>query len=438
MELVLQQKQTLNLVMTTELRQAIQLLQYSTYELYQFIQEQQLENPLIELEEKVPDISYTSKPDRINKTVGTSHDPLDFIANNDQGMREHLIEQTQWLPINEGEKKLVHYLILNLDENGYLPLQVEDIADELSLDVGQINKGIKLLQQLEPVGVGARSLKECLLLQVKFYYPEKPLIQCVIEEHLDLLANRKWHDIAKQMDIALSEVKVMYDFIRNLAPKPCTSVSNFHADYLNPDIIVEQKGNGYVAYLNEAYLPEIRLNSQYTDFRTSSNEVSNYIQGHFKSYQWLLNSIEQRRSTILKIVNVILDKQHNFFKNGFSELQPLTLKEVADAIKMHESTVSRATTNKVIQTPKGSFDIRMLFNSKLATDDGNSTSQATVKLLLKDFVEKESKQKPLSDQKIAYHFKTKKGITISRRTIAKYREELKIPSSSKRKEIDLC
>ncbi|ASN06129.1 RNA polymerase factor sigma-54 [Virgibacillus necropolis] len=432
MELVLQQKQTLNLKMTTELRQAIQLLQYSTYELYQFIQEQQLENPLIELKEKVPDSFYTNK---INKAVHT--DPLDFIATNDKGMREHLIEQTQWLSINEKEKKLIHYLILNLDENGYLPLQVDVIATELCLNEKQVNKGIKLLQQLEPVGVGARNLKECLLLQVKFYYPEKAQLACVIEEYLDLLANKKWNEIASHMNITLSEVKVIHDLIQNLDPKPCTSISNSRADYLNPDIIVEQKGDGYVAYLNDAYLPEIRVSSQYTDFKTGNNELSTYIQGHFKSYQWLLSSIEQRRSTILKVVNVILRRQHNFFMNGFTELQPLTLKEVADEIEMHESTVSRATMNKVIQTPGGSFDIRKLFNSKLSSDDGNHASQAKVKLLLKDFVEKESKQKPFSDQKIAYYFKTKKGISISRRTVAKYREELKIPSSSKRKEIDL-
>ncbi|GGB53483.1 RNA polymerase factor sigma-54 [Virgibacillus dakarensis] len=432
MELVLQQKQTLNLVMTTELRQAIQLLQYSTYELYQFLQDQQLENPLIELEEKVPDVPY-HKPNRNNKTADT----FDYIANQEKGMRENLIEQMQWLDITEDERRVVHYLILNLDENGYLPLNTEEIAENSSIDKKEIDNGIKLLQQLEPVGVGARNLQECLLLQATHYYPEEPLLECVIREHLDLLANKKWNTIAKQLDVSLSEVKIVNDCLQNLDPKPCSCISNFQADYLNPDIIVEPAGNGFSVYLNDGYLPQIRLNSQYADFLTSKNEVSSYIQENYKSYQWLVNSLEQRRSTILKIVNVIVRKQYRFLMNGFQALQPLTLKEVADEINMHESTVSRATMNKVIQTPKGAYDIRSLFASKLATSDGNSASQTKVKLLLKDIVENESKQKPFSDQKIADYFKTKKGITISRRTVAKYREELKIPSSSKRKEIDI-
>ncbi|WP_106497794.1 RNA polymerase factor sigma-54 [Lentibacillus sp. Marseille-P4043] len=435
MELVLQQRQTLNLVMTTELRQAIQLLQYSTYELYQFIQEQQLENPLIELKENVPDIPY--KTNRTNKTIYTSHDPFDFIESNEMGMRENLLEQKQFLHITEKEKKLLHFLILSLDDNGYLPLSVEVIANETPFNEVEINKGITQLQQLEPVGVGARNLQECLFIQATAYFPEDCLLACVIKDHLQLLADKKWKEIAKQFDIPLAKVKEIYDKIQCLDPSPCTDISNSKADYLNPDIIVESKGDNFVTYLNDGYLPEIGLNSHYIDFLTEKNEVSKYVHDHYRKYQWLLNSIEQRRSTILKIVRVLLNKQRHFFINGFADLQPLTLKEVADEINMHESTVSRATTNKVIQTPKGSFDIRLLFATKLTTDNGDATSQAKVKLLLKDFVDKESKQKPLSDQKIADYFKTKKGITISRRTVAKYREELKIPSSSKRKSVDV-
>lgn len=435
MELVLQQKQTLNLVMTTELRQAIQLLQYSTYELYQFMMEQQLENPLIELEEKTPDVPYNGKT-KINKTANTDYNPLDFIANEEKGMRDHLLEQTQWLKITDRERNLLHYLILNLDENGYLPLSVDEMVAETAIGESEINHGIMLLQQLEPVGIGARNLLECLLLQATCYFPDEQLLAHVIERHLDDLANKKWNQIAKQLDIALAEVKAIYDLIQELDPKPCAGISNFQADYLNSDVIVEQKGDEYAVYLNDGYLPGIHLNSQYADLLKGKNEASAYVHNHYKSYQWLLSSIEQRQSTILKIAHVIIQKQQAFLINGFSALQPLTLKDVAEEIQMHESTVSRATMNKVIQTPKGSFEIRKLFASKLATENGESTSQATVKLLLKNFVDDESKQKPFSDQKIADYFKTKEGITISRRTVAKYREELNIPSSSKRKLID--
>ncbi|MEN1967053.1 RNA polymerase factor sigma-54 [Lentibacillus sp. N15] len=434
MELVLQQKQTLNLVMTTELRQAIQLLQYSTYELYQFLQDQQLENPLIELEEKVPDNPY---PKKSNYRNTDETNPFDYIPAREQGMREQLLDQMQWLNITQAERELLHYLILNLDENGYLSVDPAETSENFSITITEINRGIEQLQQLEPIGVGARNLKECLLLQARCYYPDEPLLECLIMDYLEDLANRKWHNIARSLNISLANVKEMHDMIQEFDPKPCARITNFSADYLHPDIVVEQKGDGFSVYLNDGYVPRIQMNSQYAEYLTGKTDVTGYMQHKYKSYQWLVNSLEQRRSTILKIVDVVIKKQHDFLKNGFAALQPLTLKEVAEEIDMHESTVSRATMNKVIQTPQGAYDIRRLFASKLTADNGDSASQATVKLLLKDIVEKESKRKPYSDQKIADYFKTKKGITISRRTVAKYREELKIPASSKRKEIEV-
>ena len=192
-----------------------------------------------------------------------------------------------------------------------------------------------------------------------------------------------------------------------------------------------------VFHLNDGYLPTIQITANYSQQLQSKNEVSKYIQTQNKNVQWLLSSIEQRRNTIIKIVQVLLEKQQSFFINGFPSLKPLTLKEVADEIEMHESTVSRATSNKVIQTAFGSFELRLLFTSKLEAADGTSISQTTVKTLLENFVAQENKFKPYSDQKIAEHFNSEKGITISRRTISKYREELNIPSSNKRKDIQV-
>ncbi|WP_373895790.1 RNA polymerase factor sigma-54 [Virgibacillus sp. CBA3643] len=437
MELALQQRQTLNLVMTTNLRQAIELLQYSTYDLYQFIQQQEMENPLIELVDKEDKSAYKGETTRIKRSENSSQDPFDFIASKEGYMRENLIQQARWLDIKEYESSIIDYLILNLDDNGYLPLSEREIALDLSIEVDKVSKGIELLQQLEPIGVGARSLKECLLLQLKYYYPEEQITASIIMDHLDMLANKKWHIIAKELGIPLSEVKAAYDFIRSLDPKPCTIISNVNTDYLNPDIIVDDADGKFVIHLNDGYLPEIRFNSQYSDLLHSNGDILKYTQDKYRGYQWLLSSIEQRRSTILKITHAVINMQRDFFVSGYSYLKPLTLKEIADEIEMHESTVSRATMNKVIQTPKGSFDFRALFTSKLNTEDGNSMSQTKVKILLEDFVEKENKYKPYSDQKISEFFKTKKGITISRRTVAKYREELKIPSSSKRKEIEV-
>ena len=205
-----------------------------------------------------------------------------------------------------------------------------------------------------------------------------------------------------------------------------------------PDIIIEFKETGISFYLNDSYLPTIHFSNNYTNALNSKDETSKYIRNKTANYYWLISSIEQRRQTITKIMKVIIKKQEAFFTDGFIALKPLTLKEVADEIDMHESTVSRATTNKVLQTPRGSFDLRMLFTSKLEMTDGNEISQSKMKALLQDLIANENKQKPLSDQKIADYFKTEKGITISRRTISKYREELNIPHRECEKKSKVC
>jgi RNA polymerase sigma-54 factor len=421
-ELVLHQKQQLNLIMTFELRQAIELLQYSTYELYEYIKEQELENPLVELEEKDENWSGKSK--------SISSEPLiDFVRSNDSGMRINLFEQAKLLFKDVQDQQLLGYIIHNLDDNGYLSIGYEDYSEN------EIDRGIELLQQIGPIGIGARNLKECLLLQISHKYPDEKLAECLIHNHLELLANRRWDDIAAHLNISLAKVKDLYDLIQTLNPKPCSHLADFTVEYLNPDIIVETKETGISFYLNDNYLPTIHLNKDYSSLHNAKDDTSKYIADQYSRYQWLLNSIEQRRQTIIKIVKVIINKQESFFKEGFISLKPLTLKDVAEEIGMHESTVSRATTNKVIQTPKGTFDLRMFFTSKLETVDGDSISQTKVKALLETFIANENKLKPFSDQKIADYFNSEKGITISRRTISKYREELKIPSSSRRKEI---
>lgn len=432
MELVLHQRQELNLIMTNELRQAISLLQYSTYELYQYIKEQELENPLIELEEQknelLPDAKYNSKP--------TSKQTADLIINNEIGMRDNLLEQAKFLFHETEDRKLVGYLIHNLDDNGYLDLSnYETFTDRY--DENEIDRGIQLLQHIGPRGIGARNLKECLLLQLTNDGPEEKLAECLIHNHLNFLANRKWGEISSRMNIPLIKVQEIYDFILTLNPKPCSCIADFSIEYLTPDIIVEIKESGISYYLNDSYLPAIHLNNQYVSMLNNQDETSKYISDQYTNYQWLLSSIEQRRQTILKIVKAIIKKQERFFKDGFIALEPLTLKEIAEEIEMHESTVSRATMNKVIQTPTGTFDLKIFFSSKLENADGSSISQSKVKALLKTLIEQENKCKPFSDQKIADYFHHEKKITISRRTITKYREELNIPSSVMRKQIKI-
>ena len=435
MQLIIEQRQNLNLVMTTELRQAIELLQYSTYELYQYLIEQGLENPLIELEEKEDDTLYKGNVNSSSSTSGSSGLPMDYVESEKSGMRSDLLQQASFLFRDLEDQNLLKFIIYNLDDNGYLCLDNYDYNSNFNFDEPTIEKGIHLLQKVGPIGVGARNLKECLLLQITYEHPDETFAKSLVENHLDLLANRKWDEISSSMALTLSQVKEIHSFIMMLNPKPCSSISDFTAEYLNPDIIVEYKNGSLSYYLNDRYLPKIHLNNDYKGLLRGKDDTSKYLDNHYSNYQWLLSSIEQRRITITKIVKVILERQDRFFEDGFISLQPLTLKEVADVIDMHESTVSRATANKVIQTPHGTFDLRMLFTSKLDTADGGSISQTTMKARLQHYVAQENKHEPFSDQKIANYFNIEKGITVSRRTISKYREEMNIPTSRMRKEI---
>ncbi|WKA55440.1 RNA polymerase factor sigma-54 [Planococcus shixiaomingii] len=435
MELVLQQKQELNLVMTYKLRQAIELLQYSTEELCQFIKKQQEENPLIEIKERPHEVAYKENDFGKANFCSTAEEANRLEASEGLGMRDQLVEQAKFLYKDVRDQKVMAYIIYNLDDNGYLSFKQDEREVYGIFGKAEIDRGIELLQAVGPKGIGARCLKECLLLQVTDECPNRQQTESLIRNYLKLLAERKWDGLAARMNISLAEIKAIHEFILTLNPKPCAHISDFSIQYVNPDIIVESKVNGLSFYLNDRYLPAIRFNDNYSGLLANKDETSTYIQGQFATYQWLLNSIEQRRQTIVKIVKVILAKQEEFFKDGFIALQPLTLKEVAEEIGMHESTVSRATMNKVIQTAKGTFELRMFFASKLETATGNDVSQTKVKMLLKSMIENEDKCKPLSDQKVTDLFNKEKGITISRRTVAKYREELHIPPSARRRAI---
>lgn len=437
MELGLHQRQELRLLMTLELRQAIELLQYSTHELEQYIRQQELENPIIELKEKEEKPVHEERFNRQSFSFGGSEMPVDVIQSSNRSIRDELLEQAKFMYPDEYTQKLLKYLISNLDDTGYLQITDSNPNDYLAFEEDDIEKGIHLLQQLGPIGIGARDLKEYLLLQITHNYPENKLAACLVEHHLNLIADRKWNEIASKMNINMNEVKALFDFIQTLNPRPCSLISNCSTEYVTPDIIVEWKDDEFTFHLNDGHLPAIHMNKDYSQYLYVKSDASKYMNTQYKNYQWLLSSIEQRRNTIIKIVHVLLEKQEDFFKNGFRSLKPLTLKEVADEIEMHESTVSRATTNKVIQTPFGSFDLRLLFTSKLETADGNTISQTKMKTLLENFIAQENKFKPYSDQKIAEYFNAEQGITISRRTISKYREELRIPPSSKRKDIQL-
>lgn len=437
MKMVIEQRQMLKMVMTTELRQAIELLQLSTYELFQFIHEQVEENPLIELVEGNQFDYMLNRPTSGIRSNDQAVDPLDFIVQDEKSLYDYLIEQVNVLNISETQRQILHFIILNLDEQGYLAMSNEEIQHFLQVSSDDVVESLHILHELEPIGVGARNLAECLYIQAKNKYPEDSLLQEVIAHHLEKLADKKWHDIARNLSISLEKVNEIFTKIQTFNPKPGMNFTTKKPDYVSPDIFVEldEENDTYTVSLNHYYIPDIKFNYHYAERLNESKELSQYVNQYYKKYDWLQKSIEQRRTTILRIMEVIIRRQRKFFEQGFRSLQPLTLKEVAEEIGVHESTVSRATANKIVQTPIGTFELRHLFSTRLATSEGNDASQTKVKELLKEIIDHENKQKPLSDQKIADQLKKEKGIVISRRTVAKYREEMQIPSSSKRKEI---
>ena len=435
LEVILNQRQELKFIMTSELRQAIELLQYSNFELNQYIRKQELENPLIEIEEvNRNELSVDWSNDTYQNSAGSSF-PLDTIEVKNENTRDNLLQNAKLIYSDKATQKLLEFLIYSLDDNGYLSFFDIESEYDLIYNKTQIENGIHLLQEVGPVGIGARNLKECLLLQIIYSHPENKLAKSLVQNHLELIADRKWKVISSKLNISMSKVKGICEFILTLNPKPCSFPSNFSTEYLIPDIIVEISDGQFNFRINDGYLPTIRLNSNYAPSLHAKGDLAKYVLTQYQKYRWLLSSIEQRRNTIIKIVQVLLKKQYNFFKYGFQHLNPLTLQDVAEEIGVHQSTVSRAIANKVIQTPYGSFDLRLLFTSKLTTAEGNCVSKTKVKALIQKFILQENKYKPFSDQKIAEYLNNQEGIYISRRTISKYREELKIPSANRRKEI---
>ncbi|ARF18906.1 RNA polymerase factor sigma-54 [Sporosarcina ureae] len=421
----LQQKQELSLRMTTELRQAIELLQLSTYDLELYMREQELENPIIELQEAERTDSFQERQSRNYSSQDTNS--TEWVKQQEISTRDQMLRQVEVDFKDPKTKQLLKTLIHSLDDNGYLCVDAHTIEN--------VDAGIELLQRIGPPGIGSRTVQECLLLQVRSCGECPELMETFISEYLPYVAERKWQQIAKGMNITLAHVNELHEFLLTLHPRPCPELGDSETEFMMPDVIVEEKHGKLSFHLNDRDLPKVGLREEYTSSLKGTSELSSYLRDYHKQAQWLLTSIEQRRNTIIRIVTDLLEQQDAFFRQGKKALQPMTMKEVADRIEMHESTISRTVSNKVIQTPAGTFDMRSLFTSKLAAQDGDSVSQSAVKTSIQSLIAKEDKRKPLSDQKIVDLLLKEQGITISRRTVSKYRDELHILSSSKRKSI---
>lgn len=447
-------EQTQKLVMTPELRQAIQLLQFTSQELNEYLEKQIEENPLLELEntaedyENIDDFAnkkeeidwkeYIGKEDDISYRPQVDKNVKEYSFENfisySPSLRDNLFFQLNVLEISQQDKKIGEILIESIDENGYLMTSVEQVAMDLNIDSERIENVLFLIQGFEPLGVGARSLKECLLIQIREDENRHPEAEKVVEYYLEDVAYNRLSKIAKELNMDIEEVQNICDYIKTLEPKPGRSFSDGNqVKYITPDATIEYIDGEYIIILNDVTGPRLNINNFYKELmrKGKDEKATEYLTEKLNSAMWIIKSIEQRRMTIYKVVESILKFQKDFFEIGERGLKPLTLNEVAEDIQMHESTVSRATNGKYVQTPRGLYELKFFFSSGLTTSGGEMSS-TSIKSMIKDLIEQENPKKPYSDQKISDILKAK-GINISRRTVAKYRDELEIPSSTARR-----
>lgn len=455
------------LIMTPRLQQALKLLQVPTLELQAILKQEIMQNPLLEEVDEVvesEDLAREDSPDEAANQEAedpAEEDPIDWSEYMQDGafdrayvpqgeaqqdflekvqvtrtsLPDSLVEQLHFLNLPADTLALCEFVVGSLDDRGYLATALEDIAEATGRPLEQCEAALTLIQALEPVGVGARDLRECLLLQLEARGERDSLPWQIVHDHFDHLVNRRFPEIARQLKVSPEEVQRAADAIATLNPKPGLQVSDEDPKYVVPDLLVERVDDEYVVLLNDRHLPRLRISSAYEsvlrDGRKKS-EVSDgeaktreYIQSKLNSARWLIQTIEQRRRTMIKVMTCIIREQREFFDKGIAHLRPLTLQQIARQIDMHESTVSRVCSAKYVQTPRGVFELKFFFSSGLETEDGEDVSARTAKDIIKTLIEEEDKRDPLSDDRIA-RLLHERGLKIARRTVAKYREQLSI------------
>jgi RNA polymerase sigma-54 factor len=434
------QKQTLKLAMTQELTQAIALLQYSSQELAAFLEEKASENPLLQVDFKNIRTIDPRVGTKVKARTPSERDQknwIDQIGEIPYSLQDHLRFQLNVLPLEKVERRIIQFYIENLDENGYLGATVGDACVKLGITEDEAENGLVLLQGLEPAGVGARSLQECLLLQLQRMKPDKWnfLAQTVLETHFMLFAEKKWKLLAKLLKLELREIQQTFDYIQVLDPRPGSAFYSEKAAYIVPDVIVREENGGLTIGMVDETVPKITFNEDYYRELAAygDHEVARFLHEKQQDFQWILKSLEQRRETLMKVALKIVEKQPGFIRQCRSFLKPMTMKEIAGELGIHESTVSRAVREKYLQTPAGTFEMKSLFSSSIQTTELEQTSSQHAKAAIAQLIQDEDKQKPLSDQEMVELLSERAGIVISRRTVAKYREQLGIASSSKRK-----
>ena len=352
---------------------------------------------------------------------------------------QSLAEQLVLLSLNDYRKEIGEEIIGDIDDDGYLQSSVPEIAFRMRVEQDEVEYVLAQIQKMEPVGVGARNLQECLLIQLRDKEMNDSLSYQIVRDHFEQLSKRHWQDISRMMGIGMKEVQDAADLVAELEPKPgrLRTGSN-DENYVVPDLIVDKVEGEYVVFVNDGNLPRLRLSRAYQDVardrKNFTGEARDFIYNKLNSANWLIQAIEQRKQTMLKVMRFIVDKQRDFFEHGITYLKPLTLREVSEAISMHESTISRVTNEKYCQTPRGVFQLKFFFSVGLTSSTGEDVSARRIKDKISKMIEAENESRPLTDQEIVTNLK-KDGINIARRTVAKYRDQLGILPARMRKRI---
>ncbi|HEY7760264.1 MAG TPA: RNA polymerase factor sigma-54 [Burkholderiales bacterium] len=483
----LQLKLSQHLTLTPQLQQSIRLLQLSTLELNQEIERFLQDNPLLERDEGAEEESnaaqaptpapVTAEPttptttttssttsqeeseqsnapepeqDWIRDDSGGSYSGHDDGEDSDypqlaadaQSLRDHLLWQVNLLKLSERDKKIVAMLVDTLDDDGYLTQDLDELAAMLPAEAGidreDLQIGLRHLQQLEPAGIGARDLSECLALQLEAMPADTPFhaeALATVRNHLDLLASRDYARLKKLLKCSDEVLRGTQNLITRLNPRPGANFSGEEARYIVPDVVVKKIKGLWRASLNPDAMPKLRINRMYADILHRNRDASlQQLAGQLQEAKWLIKNVQQRFDTILRVSQAIVDRQRHFFEHGEVAMRPLVLREIADTLGLHESTVSRVTTQKFMLTPRGIFELKYFFGSHVTTETGGACSATAIRALIKQLVAEEDSRKPLSDSQIS-EILGKQGIVVARRTIAKYRESLQILPVNLRKSI---
>lgn len=474
--------------MTPQLQQAIRLLQLSTLELQTEIQDALDSNMMLELDdggdeapdfpaemptetrEDMPELELkddinspelsaeltgdlpvdTAWDDVFDENISYSSSPstgnTDYFENQkprETTLSEHLLWQLNLIPVSEADKAIAMTIIDELDQDGYLQITVEDIVPLLDEEIGagpeEVAAVLRLVQMMEPAGIGARDLRECLLLQLAQCDQNTPWLakaREAVNHHMHLLAAHDYNQLIKKLGLDRNQLSETIALIQSLNPRPARQIQDDAIEYIVPDIYVKKQNGHWLVELNGDATPRLRINAGYANMikRADGSADNNSLREHLQEARWLIKSLQSRSETLLKVSTCIVERQQPFLEHGEQAMRPLVLHDIAEQLGMHESTISRVTTRKYMHTPRGIFELKYFFSSHVSTDDGGAASSTAIRAFIKKLVAEEDTQKPLSDSRIAKVL-GEQGIQVARRTVAKYREAMSIPPSNERKQL---